>query len=120
MAFIILLASIFFAVCGQVLLKATVTRVQGVDFASASMFSHMGKLLRSPIFYLAMSVYFFSMVLYLTAISKLDISLAYPMVSLNYAIILVYSKIFFKENVTPLRWLGVGIIIFGVFLISRS
>ena len=61
-----------------------------------------------------------TMLFYLVAISKLDLSMAYPMVSLNYAIILFISRIFFKENVTPLRWLGVVFIIFGVFLISRS
>ena len=102
------------------MLKTTVTRLDGVDFASAKIASHLSKLLRFPLFYFAMSVYFFSMILYLMAISKLDISIAYPMVSLNYAIILVYSKVFFKESVTPMRWLGVAVIIFGVFLISRS
>jgi len=120
MAIVILLASIFCAVCGQILLKATVTRLEGVDFASSKMASHLWKLLRAPIFYIALFVYFFSMILYLAAISKLDISLAFPMVSLNYAIILIYSKIFFKENVTPLRWIGVAVIILGVCLISRS
>ncbi len=120
MSFVFLFTSILCAVSGQVLLKNTVTNIEGVDFASSKMASHLIKLLRYPLFYIAMAVYFLSMILYLVAISKLDISLAYPMVSLNYAIILVYSKVFYKENVTPLRWIGVAVIIFGVVLISRS
>ncbi|MFA6449392.1 MAG: EamA family transporter [bacterium] len=120
MAFIILLTSIFCVVCGEILLKVTVTRLEGVDFVSTSLLSHLGKLLRAPSFFLAIAAYFSGMVLYLAAISKLDVSLAYPIMSLNFAIILVYSKIFFRENVTPLRWFGVFIILFGVFLISRS
>lgn len=120
MAFVFLFASIFCAVCGQLLLKTTVTRLQGVDFASTQAVAHFKKLLFSPLFYIALCVYFSSMLFYLVAISKLDLSMAFPMVSLNYAIILFCSRIFFKENVTPFRWLGVVFIIFGVFLISRS
>ena len=62
MEFAFLFASIFCAVCGQVLLKATVTRLDGVDLASAQIFSHLFRLLRSPIFLTAMVVYFASMI----------------------------------------------------------
>jgi multidrug transporter EmrE-like cation transporter len=120
MAFVFLFASIFCAVCGQLLLKATVTRLDGVDITSAQFGPQLKKLIFTPLFYIALSFYFSSMLLYLTAISKLDISMAYPMVGLNYAIILITSKLFFKENVTPLRWFGVAFIILGVILISRS
>jgi multidrug transporter EmrE-like cation transporter len=119
MIFIILFAAIILASCGQILTKITAVRHLRFD-DSTSLLSNIMSLLRAPIFYLAMSIYLLSMTLYLIALSKLDISFAYPILSLTFAFILVYSKIFFKENVTPLRWFGVGIIIFGVFLISRS
>ena len=63
---------------------------------------------------------FRSMLSYLVAISSLDLSLAYPMVSVNYALILISSRVFFGEEIKPLRWIGVAFIILGGFLISRS
>jgi multidrug transporter EmrE-like cation transporter len=120
MPFVFLFASIFCAVLGQLLLKATVMKLDGVDFASGSFLPHLIKLLTSPLFYLAMCVYFSSMILYLIALSKLELSLAYPMVAVNYAIILVCGKLFFNEKVTALRWIGVAFIIAGVVLVSRS
>jgi len=118
--FVFLFASIVCAVTGQLLLKTTVMKLEGVDFASGNFGAHLKKLLLSPTFYLAMIVYFSSMILYLMAISAIEISMAYPMVAVNYAIILVCSRVFFRENVTPMRWLGVGLIIAGVVLVSRS
>ena len=120
MEFLFLFVSIFCAVTGQLLLKTTVMRLDGVDLASAQLASHLIRLLRTPLFYAAMFVYFCSMLSYLAAISKLDLSFAYPMVSVNYALILICSKVFFGEEIKPLRWAGVAFIILGVFLISRS
>lgn len=118
--FIFLFASIFCAVTGQLLLKKTVVKLDGVDFASGAAGKHLIKLLTSPLFILALGVYFASMMLYLVALSAIDISMAYPMVAVNYAIILIASKFMFNEKVTPLRWTGVAIIVAGVILVSRS
>lgn len=118
--FIFLFASIFCAVTGQLLLKKTVMSLDGVDFSTGDAGRHFIKLITSPLFILALGIYFGSMMLYLVAISSIDISMAYPMVAVNYAIILVCSKFFFGEKVTPLRWVGVLVIIFGVILVSRS
>jgi len=120
MPFVYLFASIFCAVTGQLLLKTTVLRLDGVDFMKGPFAATFVKLITSPLFLFAMFIYATSMILYLMAISTIDISMGFPMVSLNYAIILVCSKMFFKENVTPLRWMGVLLIITGVVLVSRS
>ncbi len=120
MAFVLLFASIFCAICGQLLMKITVIKLDGLDFASGSFAKHFMKLLASPYIYIAMCFYFMSMVIYLIAISHLDLSMAYPMVSISYAIILLCSRLFFGEKVSALRWVGVAIIIAGVFLVSQS
>lgn len=120
MAFAFLFGSILCAVCGQMLMKVTVMKLHGLDFASGAFFQHITKLLTSPYFFAAMTVYFSSMIFYLMAISRLDLSMAYPMVSINYAIVLFVSKLFFGEKVSALRWFGVAVIIGGVFLVSQS
>jgi len=57
---------------------------------------------------------------WLVAISRVELSYAYPMISISYVLVVFLSWLIFKEEVGPVRWLGVAIIIFGVYLISRS
>ena len=58
--------------------------------------------------------------LWLSLLKKLDFSLIYPMISLSYILGLLVAIFVFKETVPPIRWIGVIVIMFGIFLISRS
>ena len=48
------------------------------------------------------------------------LSLAYPILSLTFPIVLGLSAVFFAETITPLRWAGVGVIVVGVSLLART
>jgi drug/metabolite transporter (DMT)-like permease len=61
-----------------------------------------------------------SAVFWLVVLSRLELSLVYPMVSVAYILVALFSWFFFKENVNLVRWLGILVIVMGVFLISRS
>jgi drug/metabolite transporter (DMT)-like permease len=54
------------------------------------------------------------------ALSKLKLSYAYPFMASTFAFVLVFSHFLFKEEIPLIRWVGVFIIWFGVFLASRS
>jgi drug/metabolite transporter (DMT)-like permease len=68
----------------------------------------------------ALAMLFFATVFYLLALSKLPLSIAYPMLSSGYVIVILLSKIFLNEKVNFKRWLGVFIIIVGIFIIFNS
>ena len=59
-------------------------------------------------------------VFWLVALSRVDLSYAYPFASLSYVVMLTASWLLFNENITSLRLLGTVVIGLGVFLISRS
>lgn len=61
-----------------------------------------------------------SFLLWIKVLSKVELSYAYPMVSLGYVLVMIFSYFFFKENVTPIRILGVAFIMIGVILVARS
>ena len=61
-----------------------------------------------------------SSIFWLVVLSRIDLSMAYPLVSVAYVVVAIFSYYVFKENVSLLRWLGIITICFGVFLISRS
>jgi multidrug transporter EmrE-like cation transporter len=50
----------------------------------------------------------------------MELSFAYPLLSTGYVVVLIASWILFKEQISMIRWVGVMVICFGVFLISRS
>lgn len=67
-------------------------------------------------------VFFFScsILLWLVILSGLELSYIYPMVSLNYVLAAISSKILFKEKITKTRWLSIAVIILGVSIVSLS
>jgi drug/metabolite transporter (DMT)-like permease len=66
-------------------------------------------------------VFVFSGALFwLAVLSRWPLSMAYPLLSISYIIGIIASVIFLKEKVNMVQVLGVLVIVFGVFLISRS
>jgi drug/metabolite transporter (DMT)-like permease len=58
--------------------------------------------------------------LWLVVLSRFELSYANLMVSFMYALIVVAAAVFFKEPISALRWLGAGLIVVGVFLVSQT
>jgi drug/metabolite transporter (DMT)-like permease len=67
-----------------------------------------------------LTIYLGGTVFWLTALSRVDLSYAYPFASLSYVVMLIASWALFKENITPLRLVGTLVACAGVFLISQS
>ena len=59
-------------------------------------------------------------VFWLTALSRVDLSYAYPFASLSYVVMLTASWLLFHEDISAVRLLGTLIVGLGVFIISRS
>ncbi len=63
---------------------------------------------------------FISLACWLVALSKLDVSVAYPMVSIGYILSMVAGYYLLGESITPIKLVGVMLIIVGVFCLSRA
>ncbi len=59
-------------------------------------------------------------VLFLAALSWTEVTVALPMTAIEYAFAAFLAVMILKEAVSPLRWAGVALVIFGVLLISRG
>lgn len=62
-------------------------------------------------------IFFFAL---LTALGWTDLTVAFPLTSLEYLFAAILAVFILKEQVPALRWLGIGLIIAGVILISAS
>jgi len=59
-------------------------------------------------------------VVWVVALSKVPVSIAYPMLSIGYVVNAVAAYYLLGESITPLRLAGIGVIILGVFMVARS
>ena len=63
------------------------------------------------------AIFFF---LYLTLLSRADVSQILPLTALDYIVVALLAQAFLAEPVTAARWVGIGLIVAGVVLVSRS
>jgi len=76
--------------------------------------------LSKPLVIISLALAFIGSLAWISAISKADLSFAYPFSVLSYVFILLISSLILKEHIPLIRWIGVIIIGIGVFLVSRS
>jgi multidrug transporter EmrE-like cation transporter len=62
----------------------------------------------------------FSMGLHLMALSRVDLSFAYPFLSISYVLVMIAGYFWFGESVNLTRVLGVALICGGTFFVARS
>lgn len=120
-ALILVIVCVIFGAFGQIAMKKGMTQLEKIDsisdLFSLSVISHM---LRNGYVLGGLLLYAISAFLWLGALSTLDVSFMYPMLSLAYIITAILAFIFFKENITLLRWAGIIMIVAGCFLIGRT
>lgn len=58
--------------------------------------------------------------MYLVLLSRADVSKILPMTALDYIVVALLAQLMLAEVVTGARWAGIGLIVIGVFLVSRT
>jgi multidrug transporter EmrE-like cation transporter len=111
-AYALLLMAILVGVAGQLLLKLGMTRQPGFRFVETLDLFH-----NWPVA-MGFGCYGISTVLYFQVLAKLELSLAYPTVSIGYVLVIVMSRVLFKEAVSPMRWMAVMMICVGVVFVG--
>ncbi len=112
--------SLLFSIAGQLLLKKGMTKIGKISLLEGSIIKTLFKMFTSPYVLIGGVVFVSSLGLWLVVLSKLDISYAYPIVSINYVFIALASKFFFKERISLFRWVSIFTICSGVVLVSLS
>lgn len=120
LAFWLVLAAIVIGTSGQLLIKAGVNAVGAFAFSLDNVLPVGIKLVLEPRILVGVSCYVVSLTLWILALSRVEVSIAYPMVSIGFVLNAVLAWWLLGEAVTPMRMLGIGIIIVGVWLVARS
>lgn len=115
---ILILINTVLTVSGQTFLKLGINKVQSLHPSSLANFFLNSFLTPEVVF--GICLYSISMFMWLVILSKANLSFAYPVVAISYVLILISSVVFLHETVTPIRIIGVAVIILGVGLISQT
>lgn len=117
---ILVLITSFFTAASQTLFKRT-TLVNGIAPGDAGgYFSFFIKLLSMPSFLIALFLYGTAFLLWIFLLSRTSLSILYPIsIALNIVLVLILSRFVLGEPLTPLYYVGVAVITFGIFLVLR-
>lgn len=115
-----ILASGVLGVAGQIVLKRAMLELGPLSLRPETVVALAITLLLNPVVILGLGVTVSGTFLWLIALSRVDLSYAYPFASLNYVLILAATWLLFGERPTLLRIAGVAIICLGVWAISRT
>lgn len=112
--------AILFAVVSQLLFKSGVGSIGQVTLTRDTLPAEIWKLATSPYIVVGMALYSVGFLAWLGAMSRFGLSYVYPFTSMNYVLVLLFSWIVFNEPLSLIRWLGVAVIILGIFIASRA
>jgi multidrug transporter EmrE-like cation transporter len=118
MNYLIMIISILLAVAGQVLMKKGMMAFG--TFPVSQLISKVIPMFLNPWVFFGFVCFGLSSIFWLVVLSRMQLSLVYPMVSVAYVLVAILSWYFFKENLSLVRWAGIALIILGVYFISRS
>jgi multidrug transporter EmrE-like cation transporter len=117
----LILISVTLAAVAQVTLKAGMNHVTDANGGQLALNGESLKQIASQIWVWAgLAIFAVSAVLWLFALSRADLSFAYPFAALGYVIIVIASILFLDEHVQPITWVGVVLIISGIVLIAQG
>ena len=96
---------------GQILFK--VARTAQPDASLLSLFLQ-------PEIWSAFIIYGLSAICWLWVLSRAQLSFAYPILALTFPIVVGLSALLFSESISAMRWAGVGVIVVGVSILTRT
>ncbi len=118
-AFAFLFTSVLLNAGAQLLLKTGTNTLGVISLTRDTWLTTLWRMAHTGPFILGVACYGVSLVTWVIGLSRVPVSIAYPLLSLGYIINAIAAHYLFGEAVTTMRWLGIGFVIIGVFLIAR-
>lgn len=116
-----LLPAMLLSTTGELFLKRGMNEVGVLDFtATDTLIPTLTKIITNPNIWIGFLGFGLGSIFWLSVISRVPLSLAYPMLGLMYVIIVIESWIFLGEGLHPLRVLGALVVGLGVAMVGLS
>ena len=115
-----ILLGVLLNAAAQLALKAGMNRIGHFDFALANALPIGWQVSTNPFVALGLVCYVVSVGVWLLVLSRVEVSLAYPMLSIGYVVNALIAWCFMGEALTATKIAGIATICFGVWLLARA
>jgi multidrug transporter EmrE-like cation transporter len=116
----LILTGVLLNAVAQLLLKAGSRAIAGVAFNFGNAWMLFERIAINPPIIGGLFCYGVSVVVWILALSRVEVSVAYPMLSIGYVINAIAAWMLFGEDLNTARLAGIGVIIVGVWLVARN
>lgn len=117
---ILVFVAVIFNTAAQLVLKVGIDRIGAFAFHWSNFIPIVLKIMASPWIIIGLVIYVGSVGIWLMVLSRIPVSIAYPIASLGYLTSAIAAYYFLGENVTMLRIAGIIVILFGVYMVAKS
>ena len=119
-SFLLIITGVLLNAFAQLALKASVRDMGAIQLSLSGSLPVAVRLAGEPWLWVGLGCYGVSVVVWILALSRVDVTIAYPMLSLGYVVNALAAWALFGEVMSVSRVLGIGIIILGVLVLARS
>jgi len=119
-ALALLMTGVLLNAGAQLLLKAGTNELGVITLTRDGWADTLLRMATQGHFIAGAACYALSIVVWILGLSRVPVSVAYPLLSVGYIVNAIAAHYLFGEAVTVTRWLGIGFIVVGVFLVARS
>ena len=116
----LVLTGVLLNAVAQLLLKAGAGSLADVELRIGNAAVIAGRLVLNPPIIAGLFCYGISVVVWILALARVEVSVAYPMLSVGYVLNALAAWWLFGENLSATRIAGIGIILIGVWLVAHS
>ena len=119
-ALALILTGVLLNASAQLLLKAGTNAVGHFEFHLDNVIPVGMKIAFQPYIMGGMACYAISLVVWIMGLSRVPVSVAYPMLSIGYVVNAIIAYYWFGEPLAMQKMLGIGFIVVGVVLVAKS
>jgi multidrug transporter EmrE-like cation transporter len=116
----LVLTGVLLNAIAQLLLKAGAGALAGIELRASNAVAIAGRLVLNAPIIGGLVCYAISVVVWILALSRVEVSVAYPMLSVGYVVNALAAWWLFDESLSAMRLAGIGVILIGVWLVARS
>lgn len=118
--FALVLAGVLLNALAQLCLKSSAIAVGRFAFTAPELVAAAARFAGNGAFLTGLGCYAVSVVLWVMALSRLELGIAYPMLSIGYVLNAIFARVLFGEALSPERAIGIAVIVVGVWILARS
>ncbi len=117
--YLYIILTLVFTIYGQLILKWRINSFGPFPEGRKDQLIYLGKSLLDPYVISSFAAAFFASLTWIAALTKFELSYAYPYMSLSFIFVLILSYLLFNEPFTLNKIIGVVIIVVGLYIASK-